>query len=861
MRKKGYGGKSGRDGSQEWSKQFQILDSPQPVPSQEMNRFRQDFLGAAKRAQKRLRQQVPARKRLYLRLALSSAALIAIMAIGLCMLMTPRVEAFNMDGLQGQVINTADGLPIPNVAVRNLESGRIECTTDTWGVFTVDAHPGKTTRYSLELEQRKIAECKVGTDNDCVTGYQRLSVALPRFKREEVMKVQVAAGCTVAASPEMHVALVSGSPKEWTGQARQQHNWPQVFNYGRVVDGIYSLQGAAVAGLTLSIAVSAERLRALDGKAEDLKVIAYDARYASDIDLTIHDNSVYNYCISGYHRGWFRLDKPHAAYLPRAVPTITPQSDGGAIIEWAAEVGRQYALMLPPEAQGTVTACYVKSEEDPSAHYSKQLLVLDQQRPAMGVYDVEYSNGAESIPVLNMQPLHSQLRYTLESAFVSRDGTSHPAFAQSDGPENIPGEFTVHRYDFTLADGVAYPPIKAEFPQHGEYSIEFDHAKVGEVSQLKVMGDLSRLSEPPRWDLGTDCRDDSFGNSIDLFTPAPAAYKVNVTLREKAGAVVRLSRWIDVEAGAVVGFSSNEYGSVPIIHCSPAPPAAQSRYMAQTAECVVDPLPYGYCTGSSLGPKWLFTPPDTMRGVPLKELRIVVYVLPLGGDTGPDAAYEEPDTNGGDKAVYLSPSVSEVSPVNEWIGGAPGCTNPEFMFGTGIEHDIALTEVSHQLWQCRSLIERVKPGEQQPELEASLASQLKSIKEHLELNQDQCRINGFKLGLGLDLSALPGKHDVAQKLYKFYNSKYYSIRYASRNQPKIEWVIDLHGTRIGPNNSLLVTVPMETQGLLINAQYDLLSGGDTPAGFTLTAADGSQCTQYLDYSAVTLSARQPVKQR
>jgi hypothetical protein len=862
MSKKSYGGESSKDRSEDWSKQLFNIDSPvQPVPSQELDTFRQDFLHAAQRARLRLRQQQPRHKGLLLRIAFSSIAFFAVMAIGLCMLMTPSVEAFSLTSLHGQVFSAADGLPIPNVKVRNLISGTIACSTDTWGQFNVDAPPNAAARYALEYDQHKITERYVGTGDNCTSGYNRFDVALQNFRRREAYAVKVTAGQPAEAGQIMHVGLQPGSIQTWTGQAIQQHDWPQVFNYGRVVDGIFLLQGHASQGLILSVAVSAERLRSMEGKAEDLRVIAYDARFANDVGLLQPDGKPYKYQVTAFHRGWFRLDKPLAGYLPQAEPTITTQDNGGTVIAWPAEVGRQYALILPVTPQGKVTACYVKSEEDPSAHYSKELLVLDQRRPMMGVYDVEYINGAQSIPVLNIQPLHSHLRYSFESDFVSRDGTSHPAFAKPDEPADIPGEFTVHLFDFTLTDSIAYTPAKAVFPKHGKYSIKVDQAIVGAESHIRVVGDLGRLAQPPRWDLGTDYRDDSFTDSFEMLVPAPAAYRVNVTLYEKNGAVVRLSRWVDVEAGNVVGFNSNEYGSIPIIRCTPEMPKLQSTYLAQTAECVVDPLPFGYCTGSSLGPSWLFTPPEAMRETPLKELHIVLYVKPLGGDISPASAPTQPAANQDKLAVYLSPSVGEVGPVSTWKNGTPAYSNPAFMAETGIAGDIALSEVSHQLWQLRSLIEKIKPGVQQPDIEAALTRELTGIGAGLSLDQDYCRLQGFKLGLDLDLMHLLDKHDTAQKVYRFYHSPYYSVRFASRNDVKIEWVINLHGAHISKNNSLLVQVPMETQGFLINAQYDLLSGGDTPASITLTPQDGPPYTAYLDYSAVTQSARQPVKQR
>jgi hypothetical protein len=799
---------------------------------------------------------------LFLKIAFSSIALIGIMAIMLCLLMTPRVEAFSLIGMQGRVVNAADNQGIPNVAVHNLDSGAFAPPTNTLGMFRIDVKSGTTAHYALELNNQQLTDYYVGAGADCINGFQVFKVALESYQREEVFPVTVAAGKSADAGLHMKVSLEPGSMKSWTGKAVQQHDWPQVFNYGRVVDGVYSLQGRTCPGLTLSVTVPAESLRNLEGKPDELMVIAYDARYANDDELLRPDKTEYGYDVGGYHRGWFRLDEPPASYLPHTEPKIT-KSDGGAVIQWLAETGRQYALMLPVEAQGTVTACYVKSENDPTAKYSKELLILDQPRPIMGIYDVEYSDGLNPNYIANEQPMHIHLCYPLDCPFVSNDGKSHDAFIKSDKQTDIPGEFIIHLYDFTLAQSVTYPPIKVVFPPHGEYSMELDQVKVGATTHLWIKGDLSRLAKPPRWDIGMDYHDDQFGDSAEMITPFPGAYRVNATLYEKSGAVVRLERWVNVEAGDVLGFSPDENCSTPIVRCAPENPQVQSTYMAQTTECVADPLPYGYSTGSMLGPQWLLTPPDTMHETPLKELHIVMYVRPLDGDTAPRSASAQPGGNGENRAVYLAASIGEVGPVSEWSGGTPVYPPPDVTEGSAIYSDIALTEVSHKVNLLRLQMEKAKPYKPLSEIEADLVQELMKVRDDFEKHNDICRLDGFSEGLGLDLFHLPSNHEVALKLDEFFNSRYYSLRYALHTDPllPIEWTVNLRGMRIRNNNSLLIKMPMETQGLLINAQYDLLSGGNTPASITLTAQDGSIYKAYLDYSAVTQSARQPVKQR
>ncbi len=495
---------------------------------------------------------------------------------------------------------------------------------------------------------------------------------------------------------------------------------------------------------------------------------------------------------------------------------------------------------------------------------SAQIKLLDLREPVMGCYNVEYTDADNRQFILNERPQHPALDLPLEQAYERAYEQAQSSFVslgqliQPGERKIIPGTFGVRQYDFTLTDYVEYEPITADFgAAPSSFKILANTPAAGGTLELRLEGNLDGLAQPPRWDFYTDFVDDAFGPTATLPLPYPGAYKISVTLQEKSGATTRIERWYNATAAVVPGYYAVSATCTPVVQAVGTLPD-EAELLAQTTECVADPLPYGYSTGS-LGPWWVIYPPEEFANTPLKSLELVMYISPLSGDTDPHspiAGLGSPSTP--HIAVYLAPQVYAVNPIEQWVAQQPLFCTQQFihtMDGFTTQERTGVTDFTYSNISSE-IRDSILGGLDEPSLRDDFAQYLSELRtlEH----PDACRLWAYRNGPGLDIDALPSTSaEVAVKLKAFYDSPLYSVRYAKLPQQETTWLVDLHAGQLQTGQGLMVGINLETRGWLSNAQYILHSGASYPSRVILTPVTGEPYTSYIDFGIINRATTLP----
>lgn len=797
------------------------------VPERELDQLGSDMLKAVTRAKDELTARQARRGPVLV--ARWAAAAVAVCVLGLVWLQIAfnrqPVVAAGIAGVEGIVVSASAQKPVAGVVIRrmaatdqatSLSDANIVDITDVTGLFSLPADRGADEcRYVFEVDGEQVGCLQSANDERTVRDrFVRVEIGDPRNDSLGKFKypISLAPGDSSVLSDAIRLAQSAGATESWEGHVIHDLAWPSVFNHARIVDGIFILDGPPADSLTLSIAIPADKLTYLGASLDELRLIAFDEDCAADPCTG-----------AAWHHGWYYADDPPMERGLPAVDLLIESSNAGCQVTWAARPGVAYALLLPPQADGELLPCYLGYMQDAApTRWTKSLLLGDFTTPQMSLYDLYYEDpaGVDS-GIVNPLPLHPQFQLNLEVEHLRRDGPGkREAFATLGEEPVIPGLFTLKRYDFLYSEEADYQPLAAVFSRPtSDFAIAVEQGVIGEETRLAITGDLTGLTDRIAWDFDGDRVADTWGETTQLFVPSACAYEITATVKT-ADAVYIVSRALTFTNDQVVGFRIGRNG--PILKGLSAPPPAETSWISMTPDMRARQVAYGYSASRFLGPVMLIDPPAEFRHKPLSQLRIVLLVSGMAGETG---------------VVHLVPDIVRVSDAR--------ATGTSLM--AGIE---PMLSDYPEFIDCGY-------GNLSREVDIALAAKRSGkllTSYYTELMNagliDNPRQAAYQLALGLDLADLPDEDRLYNLLQDFKASEFYSIRYAQAKKQEITWTCDLHDLELDAQDGLLAGVLVETSGALNDAQWELYSGGTTPARVEIIAQNGSTYTTYIDYSVL-----------
>jgi len=779
-----------------------------PPADRELRKFRDDFQRVVRQTAGRRQAGWRRRPRPGIKPLAAAAALIALVLLAVLLRdLNMPIEAMTIPGLQGVVVNGATGRALSGVAVTVADDRgdkRYLDFTDAAGFFDV-APPAdhQPRQLHFELEGEEVGVLNMGGDREQASGFVRVVLPGPQLEQVTEAEIQLRPGEAAPAEASVQLALVDTAAGPWSGRLVQDPNWPSVFNFGRVLAGIFSARGPASADLSISVRIPAQQLEFNAADPAAVQLIALNATYARKGEYR------------AYHRGWYITAQPQHDYLPQVDLRHEILADN-VTFSWRAEPGVQYALLLPPAAQGELGALEFydfDSRSDPL--FTRIIHHFNLQQPQLSLYRLYYRPAAEGkICELTQQPTTHRLRYALAGeTWCAETGEMLPPLCPDDGPGELPGVLWAELYDFTMQNKVAFNPVSVDLPPRANpYGLEFSNAEVGAVAGLRITGADELPAEAIAWDFTDDGVCEAWGQEARVPILYPGSFEVAVYVTEPGGRTVKLTKSIRTVGPASTGW----YWEQPIYAGREQLPAEQSTRLALTHEMVANPLPYGYSTGLFAPQVLLIALPDQFAEVPLKELRIYLYGTALAGDVDKvylaghflplvSADYDHVAAPQYDKEFYQNPAGFE----------GLDCASVSFVVERALELQAAGEEWRDYL-AGRGQIEPVATG--------------------------------FQVFLGLDLANLPPDSELLAALRDFKGDPRFAIRYLTQPDQEVAWHIDLRGGKIRKGGGFIAGVSMETRGLLYNCQWEFQSGGPTPARVEIETEDGEILTGYFDFS-------------
>ena len=786
-----------------WLDSLRDFSSTTKPEAQDLTRLEEAFLSGIQRA-KRQAQPKHTRARTW-RWALAGALVVALLALGPWLLPHRSIPvAAGFAGMQGQVISAVDLMPVAGVEVRleykdssgdqPVEFHEVELVdiTDAGGFFDVPAQElAEPCKVAFSKGAEKLGEIQLKPEEYDFRGFQQFVVKDSGQAPCEEFEVFILPGGTEEVTPGLSLHLDDDANDPWQGKLVYNRRWPAAFNYGCVIDGIFSLEGPQVDGLELEVGLASAVLEHFNTTPQQVRLLVFNDAY-------LHTDP-----LQGFHRGWYEGSHPPEGFGLAPVALAYGGPDRLPTVRWHATPDTQYALSVPMRLTGELSFTYnYRDAADLDAHYLN-LMLLNQNRPQLytvRVFRDEFFTG--DFVEQTLQPRRHQ-------PFYEMTGTPRLPDAPKSGFEYFPGgRWRMELLDFTLSDRYIFEiDVNSALPPPGRFKLEMQPGSIGGASVVKVTGDLSRLVSPPAWDLDRDFVDDAYGPEAKIPAPYPGTYRFQVTLREKNGAVTVWQESIEVVDEKLPLFLPSNKNTTPVIDCSSEPPGDQQQLLVLSAGAVANPLPYGYSSSGGAGPAWLSDMPPEFTGVPLRKMRMVVYASPAGGDTG---------------KIGFQPHLMVIprAQTGPLVEGVESWKTP-----SGQYLEVTNTRLSHL---AKYALRAASRGE---DVRAMLTAG--EFYEYHVLRLSDSLAYRF----GWDTDDLPPADEIIETLQVFTDSSAFGRRFVTERNQRLEWEFDLYGRQLSAGDQFLLVIDLETEGLLLDGQW-MVHTGVEQTGYVEFEAEG-----------------------
>ncbi|MBN2082502.1 hypothetical protein JW859_09905 [bacterium] len=645
-------------------------------------------------------------------------------------------------------------------------------------------------------------------------------------------------GTSQRLSDSLNVALDSTATQPWSGELLLDAKWPNNFQYGQVIAGIFSLSGDADNLPRIHYKLDEAQLKQYLMQPDETRLAVENPEY-----LELDDKEGYA------HRGWYDTSAmPDGFDFLKHYELDYYEDEDGHWVTWQPDAGVRFALKSPVVGDGRVVAGYlveVSGIGTELLYSGVKLLDRRNNQPWQGDVAVFEPDGKllDFIPVYywtaNRTFLGISNRILVRS--FTRNGNSYD-LPELGSNEPHPYGYAMRRLDFTCTEAYEWPILNLPTGEpRGTYSIEAQPGFAGEVIPLRLIGDTKLIDEatsgPPLWDVLADGTTDARGLTCDLLVTEPGWHYVSVTFKEAEGDYVTVLQKVLVQARSatsrITGFDNAT--NSPILAGLLEPPDEQASLWLLSNKCTGDPpADRRSLKLSTLGPKLYLEPPAEFAGVPLRELRVILFVSPREGNKN----WISPDFT---PTTGSSVSFVEDVQLHPRIDKPDGMDQAVFDYISSDRTFICGDSVS---WYVTLALGTDASSDQDAE---AVVAALVHFTDTVSVFTER-----FWLEFGINLTGenLPPAEEIVAMLREYQESKYYQVKRPQGEKEEMVWHVNMRNAALEPGVGLVVGNVIEHMNMQVASIYELYSGGDTPARVELETADGRVYVNYFDYTAL-----------
>jgi len=610
--------------------------------------------------------------------------------------------------------------------------------------------------------------------------------------------IAIAPGETQQLNDTMQVTLDRSAPGPWQGELVHDLNWPDIFRFGNVVEGIFYFDGPATNNLRFTKAMSSSHLSHLTDEPLRVKVIAerLDAERISSVSETT----------------WHSIPSGNTGPGGVAEPVRAKPIPGGFAVTWPVDVAERYALLSPPGTDGRLEVLHMYDQGSTAKPGRRHVIPSGFKRPQNGRWNSRYS--APGIPQTRLTELH-------QSPVISVDLDTPNELAGREAIEIFtpqrdtdPGEFTAVRYDFTYSEFTEYGPIQLACPSHaGQYELVNDPA----TGVVKLAGDLELINGAIEWDLDADYVIDGTGASYTIEVHPLQVREIAVYFSEQNGSRLRLKTSITLPVAGTYWHRDN----CPAMFAVPDQPLDEVHVLSMIQGSMQPPYPAKVLACGRLIPYIVVKPSPEYLNRPLDRLAFTVNGSAGWGSVGD---------------IYFDPYVFPAR-----LSGPPGSpqfeTIPEFF---GEDNHIGGFSFANASIDAHRVLDSYQAGGNIREYFTGLIS---------PDFQDYRRRDTFSYAYKFDTTNPPSNEEIARNLQDFIDGEFYSLEHLTGEDQQLEFTIDLQEKVIRPGQVIVIGLTTETQGAPVMGQWNVYSGGADPARIEIKAVGSEdKDVHYFDFS-------------
>ncbi|MCB1221945.1 MAG: hypothetical protein H7A35_15210 [Planctomycetales bacterium] len=756
-----------------------------------------------------------------------------------------------------QVLNSMLGVSLPNVDVFEVSAGGVEHempvyvgSSDALGMFTLGGPEIKQDRtFALYWDGNPVGDSISYMPNDPDTErYRRIDLKLSEEQVTLTEGLELQPG--EAHSLEDSVSLQLGAEAEtvWSGSITRDREWPTNFAYGRVLDGIFEVDGPQSDDLTISVSLQDRKLIARNINPDDIRLIAYSEEYEKD-DRQRR---------SGIHRGWYRTDNPPdedngsiKVTKGDSIPELQKEQldirrgIGETIASWHPLPGRRYALLAQPVANGNAQWCYewVADVSSAEAGPYPNLMVYGADPGMLPMYEVYYEN-QQSGETRTFPTIYWLRRLTGNPLKEGRwkenesDAIIGEPLLMQGKLGSVNGRFTVRLVDFTMTDPAEYESQDADFSVKPlDFDIDIQHEGIGSIAHLTLTckQGMPDMDSPPEWDINGDLVTDLTGTEVSFQLMSSNSFQFLCLVHPKDRVMQKVVKNVAIPDENRKYFYGMAGLAYPVYQASRTLPASGSKPAISFA-AVSNPVQLNEVVSKEIMPLIMLND-DKLHLRKLREMRIYLYAKGENGD------YKE---------IFIAPRVFSMKKPGD---GELYFTQRDRNFSIYAGHEGSISFNGNSYALSDSLKYHENPDDdydsasdylnsmftKSPAVRRILYSRglsTDSLEALLEWEKDR------DAPLTQLADWLVEEDKLVEGIREYLDTDVGHIVIVGDEKAEYFWRVPLFDGSLDEDDYLLVSLDMLDHNMLFSAGYTAYSGGDTPSRVEIETTDGEVFTYY-----------------
>lgn len=756
-----------------------------------------------------------------------------------------------------QVLNSMLGVSLPNVDVFEVSAGGVEHempvyvgSSDALGMFRLGGPEVKQDRaYALYWNGRPVGDNINFMPNDPNAEiFRRIDLMLSDEQVTLTEGLDLQPGDSLSLEDSVSLQLGAEAETAWTGSITRDRKWPTNFAYGRVLEGIFELDGPRSDELTITVRLNDDKMLAKGVNPEDIRLIAYSKDYEKQ-DRPRR---------SGFHRGWYHTENPPDESTVGirvtegySIPELPVEgiSIGRGIaattVSWHPVPGRRYALIARPVANGNAQWCYewvadVSSAED--GPYPN-LMVYGADPGMLPMYEVLYEN-QQSGETRTFPTIYWLRRLTGNPLKEGRwkenesDAIIGEPLLMQGKLGSVKGRFTVRLVDFTMTDPAEYESQKADFSVKPlDFDIDIHHEGIGSIACLKLTckQGMPEMDSPPEWDINGDLVTDLTGTEVSFQLMSSNSVQFLCLVHPKDRVMQKVVKNVAIPDENRKYFYGMAGLAYPVYQASGTLPASGSKPAISFA-AVSNPVQLNEVVSKEIMPLIMLND-DNLHLRKLREMRIHLYAKGENGDF--DKLFVAPKVfsmkKPGDGELYFTQRDRNFSIYAGHEGSICFNGNSYSLNDSLKYHDNPDDDYDSASDYLSSMFTK-SPAVRRILYSRGLSTD--SLEALLEWEKDR------DAPLTQLADWLVDEDKLVEGIREYLETDIGHIVIVGNEKAEYFWRVPLFDGSLDEDDYILVSLDMLDHNMLFSAGYTAYSGGDTPSRVEIETTDGEVFTYY-----------------